>query len=222
MIITKLPDEMLLNIIYKLNYIDVLSLYLVNKKLKCFIDKHLYNIYLSFEKNSYELCLYSFKHNVDLQHVFNFKTFSNIYLDALKRKKQSLIIIRYIHKWIVNELLNSAMDRSMVPLSMMKATTVYLLRLYPELEKNILVDDIQLRFRSTSSHRYIKKLIETYVSEDLLNSINISRIIVEGFKLFEKFNFENPKISIYNKSFTSKSDYKIKINKYDTKLFNIY
>lgn len=53
--IALLPNEIILYIIYKLDYIDVLELYLVSKKFKNIIDIYLYSIYLSFEKNSSEL-----------------------------------------------------------------------------------------------------------------------------------------------------------------------
>ena len=65
-----------------------------------------------------------------------------------------------------------------------------------------------------------KYTIEKYVSEDLLNSMNISRIIVDGFRVFEKFDYEHPQIYIYNKEFTCKHKYELKITKYDTKLFD--
>ena len=54
--IKDLPTEMILKIIYKLNYIDVLQLYMVSKDFKIIIDKYLFTIYSLLEKDSCELC----------------------------------------------------------------------------------------------------------------------------------------------------------------------
>ena len=229
MFLNELPTEMVLKIIYKLNYIDVLQLYLVSNKFKNIIEEYLYSIYLHFEKNSRELCWYPSYQTTDWHEAFNFKIFSNIYVDSIKKKKEALIIIRYIHKWVVNELIDSPMDRSAVPNSMAKATYIFLSCLCPNtVSKNKEISSRDLSVFTESiirgplhSHRFIKDIIEKYIPEDLLNSINISRITVDGFRIFEKFNFENPQIYIYNKDFTCKHKYEIKITKYDTKIFNV-
>ena len=80
MFLIELPNEMLLNIIYKLNYIDVLHLYLVSQRFKTIIDKYLYSIYLSFKKSSCELYWHQWENNYkDWNKPFNYTMFSNIY-----------------------------------------------------------------------------------------------------------------------------------------------
>lgn len=216
--IIDLPIEMILKIIYKLNYIDVLQLYMVSKDFKNIIDKYLYSIYSLLEKNSCELCWHPDYQTANWEEVFNYTIFSNIYVDLIKKKKQALIILKCIHKWLENELIDGPMDRSMIPDSMKKAISIYLYQLFPS-KRNEIYDYILSS--NNGSHRCFKKIIEKYVSEDLLISINISRIVVDGFSIFETFDFEKPKIMIYNVKFTQKDKYEVTINKYDTKLFNV-
>jgi len=222
MLITDLPNEMILMIVYKLNYIDVLNLYVVSKPFKYLIDKHLYSIYRSLEKKSLELCWIPSYQTTDWNSAFNYSIFSKIYTDAITKKKQALIVIKYIHKWIVNELIDSPMDRSALPQSMSQATHLYLSQLCPNKNNNIDKDFNHGITRVPCGYQFLKKHIEKYVLEDQLNYMNISRLTVDGFKIYERFNFENPDIYLYNKKFTKKHKYEIKINKYDTKLFNVY
>lgn len=196
-----LPVEMILKIIYSLNHIDIINLYKVSINLKNIVDKNVPNIYNSI-----------YNEQIDI----NFKIFSKIYFDNIKMKKQSLIVILYIHKWLETELLDGPMDRSIIPDSMKKATSIYLVNLYPK-KKNEIFDS--LLSTSNGWHRGLKKCIQEYVSLDLLNSINISRIVIDGFRYFEIFNYDNPEIMIYNKNFTQKEKYKIKININDAKMF---
>ena len=91
MLITEFPNEMILKIIYKLNYIDVLNLYLVSQRFKTIIDEYLYSIYLSFEKNNSELCWYPSYQTGNWNEAFDYTIFSNIYIDTIKKKKQALI-----------------------------------------------------------------------------------------------------------------------------------
>ena len=112
-----LPVEMILKIIYSLNHIDIINLYKVSINLKNIVDKNVPNIYNSI-----------YNEQIDI----NFKIFSKIYFDNIKMKKQSLIVILYIHKWLETELLDGPMDRSIIPDSMKKATSIYLVNLYPK------------------------------------------------------------------------------------------
>ena len=220
--IHELPIEIILHTIEKLDYINILNIYRVSKFFKKIIEENSYNIYLSLRNKSCELLRFNGV-------IFNFRKFSNIYSDIIKKKKTALIIISYIHKWINNELIDSPMDRSMVPNSMGQAIHEFLTKLFPEKKHNILDRmDYLFAIRNTdqrvicyANHRELKKIIEEYVSEDLLNYINISRIIVSGFKIYETFDLKFPKIYIYNKDFTYYSKYKIKINEYDTRFFQI-
>ena len=105
----------------------------------------------------------------------------------------------------------------------------YLIKLFPEKKYNIedrmeylfAIRNIDKRVICYANHRQLKKIIDEYVSEDLLNYINISRIIVSGFKIYEIFDLDFPKIYIYNKDFTYYSKYKIKITECDTRFFQI-
>lgn len=220
--IHELPIEIILHTIEKLDYINILNIYRVSKFFKKIIEENSYNIYLSLRNKSCELLRFNGV-------IFNFRKFSNIYSDIIKKKKTALIIISYIHKWINNELIDSPMDRSMVPNSMGQAIHEFLTKLFPEKKHNILDRmDYLFAIRNTdqrvicyANNRELKKIIEEYVSEDLLNYINISRIIVSGFKIYETFDLKFPKIYIYNKDFTYYSKYKIKINEYDTRFFQI-
>jgi len=232
MLITDLPNEMILMIVYKLNYIDVLNLYGVSKQFKHLIDKYLFRIYCSFEKKSIELCWRPWDDNYKYWNKpFNYTIFSKIYTDAIKKKKQALIVIKYIYKWIVNELIDSPMDRSAVPTSMAQAIYLFLTQLCPN-KKNDIDKEFKYigRFRQQHGwepwwlrhYRFVKQKIEKYVSEDQLNYMNVSRLTVDGFQIYEKFNFDNPDIYLYNKNFTKKHKYEIKINKYDIRMFDIY
>lgn len=172
--IIDLPIEIILKIIYKLNYIDVLQLYMVSKDFKNIIDKYLYSIYSLLDKNSCELCWYPDYQTANWEEVFNYTIFSNIYVDLIKKKKQALIILKYIHKWLENELIDGPMNRSIIPDLMKKATSIYLVNLYPK-KKYEIFDS--LLSTSNGWHRGLKKCIEEYIYLDLLNSINISRIV---------------------------------------------
>ena len=196
-----LPVEMILKIIYSLNHIDIINLYKVSINLKNIVDKNVPNIYNSI-----------YNEQIDI----NFKIFSKIYFDNIKMKKQSLIVILYIHKWLETELLDGPMERSILPESMKKATNIFLTNIFPE-KKNEIFDTMLNSFNGW--HRGLKKCIEKYISSDLLDNINMSRIVVDGFRLCDIFDYDNPKIMIYNKNFTLKEKYKIKINNYDTKIF---
>ena len=220
--IHELPIEIILHTIEKLDYIDILNLYRVSKVFKKIIEENSYGIYLLLRNKSFGLLGFN-------REIFNFRKFSSIYSDTIKKKKTALIIISYIYKWINNELIDSPMDRSCVPQSMGQAIHEFLTKLFPEKKHNILDRmDYLFAIRNTdkkvicyANHRELKKIIEEYVSEDLLNYINMSRIIVSGFKIYETFDFKFPKINIYNKDFTYYSKYKIKINECDTKFFRI-
>ena len=220
--IHELPIEIILHTIEKLDYIDILNLYRVSKFFKKIIEENSYGIYLLLRNKSCGLLVFN-------REIFNFRKFSKIYCDTIKKKKTALIIISYIHKWINNELIDSPMDRSFVPQSMGQAIHEFLIKLFPEKKYNIqdrmdylfAIRNTDQRVICYANHRELKKIIEEYVSEDLLNYINMSRIIVSGFKIYETFDFKFPKINIYNKDFTYYSKYKIKINECDTKFFRI-
>ena len=227
MLITEFPNEMIIKIIYKLNYLSVLNLYVVSNKFKIIIDEYIYSIYQSFEKNNSELL------NVvsDWNKAFNYTIFSKIYSDTIKRKKQALIIIRYIYKWVADELAAFPDFQESVPTDMVEATHIFLLQLFPnsDIPSKCIGSCVEQQYIFKSkrywpiSYRTIKNIIEKFVSEVLLNymNININRIHIEGFEVFETFYFNNPQIYMYNKDFNNMSRYKIKINKYDTKLFNL-
>ena len=68
-----------------------------------------------------------------------------------------------------NELIDSPMDRSAIPIPMTEATNVFLSHLYPNKERDInkefkyIVAD-RVGYYYSSNHRFIKKTIERYVS----------------------------------------------------------
>ena len=216
-----IPPELVLEIFKNLNYVDVLRMYMVSKHFKYIIDENIYNIYLSFEKNNAELCELKLS-GPDYKTIFNYDMFSKIYINTIKKKKQALIILIYIHKWLVSELIDSPMDRSGIPTQMVRAVQTFIRQLFPN--KIELRNKVVIQWYSSMgfSHRTLKNEIEKYVSDDLMNSINISRITIDGFRIYELFYLQNPKIFIYNKNFTQKSPYEIKVNKYDTRIFDIY
>ena len=126
----ELPIEIILHTIEKLDYIDILNLYRVSKFFKKIIEEDIYSIYLSLRNKSSELRAFN-------REIFNFRKFSSIYSDTIKKKKTALIIISYIHKWINNELFDSPIDRSGVPQLMGQAIYEYLIKLFPEKKYNI-------------------------------------------------------------------------------------
>ena len=204
----ELPVELFLKIIGKLSYIEVLNLYLVSKNFKSLIDTNLYSIYLSIDDSKLK--------NYYLPDLFNYKIFSNIYSGKLRIKKKALIILKYIHKWLEKEIIDLHMDRSMIPESMIQAVYVYLLFLYPNNLKKI--NNEKILGINPNSHRQLISIIETNIDSELLKYININRITVDGFNIFNTFNFNNPKIYLYYNNFTSKKIYNIKINLNDTKM----
>ena len=120
--IVDLPNELLISIIYKLNCITVLRLYCVSTKFKDIIDEYISSIYTYFDEingisyytsfnslipitNTSNLYIkYNFR-NLELKENYskeqiNFKFFSKIYSTLIKKKKETIIILKYIHKWL--------------------------------------------------------------------------------------------------------------------------
>lgn len=219
MLITSLPNELILIIISMLNYIDILHLHSTSKLFNILINKNIYSIYRDLEKNSRELCwIPSYHHTKMWAKSFNYNIFLNIYKDSVKRKKRALIVIKYIYKWITNELIYPPMDRSAIPNSMSHAAHLYLSQMYPNINEYIDKEFTKFQY----SYNFLKFVIEKYVSEDFLNFMDINRIHIKGFKIYERFNYNNPEIYVYNKNFTSEEKYIIKINKYDIRMFDVY
>jgi len=201
-----------------LKYIDIIHLHNTCILLKNLIDKNIYSIYRSLEKNSCELFWIPPHITSNWKNIFNYSIFSKVYTDVITKKKQAFIVIKYIHKWIDNELIDGPIDRSAIPNSMPHATHLYLSQLYPNINEYIDKEFTKFQY----SYNFLKCVIEKYVSEDLLNFMDINRIHVKGFKIYERFNYENTDIYIYNNNFTSEEKYIIKINKYDIRMFDVY
>ena len=185
-----------------MDYIDIIELYNVSKKFRIIIDENLSNI-------NYSLCQKK-------DNNINFRDFSYVYFENVRSKKQSLIVLKYIYQWIERELLDGPTDRSILPDSMKKATTIYLNNIFPE-KKNEIFDTMLNCFNGW--HRGLKKVISKYISSELFEHVNINRTVVDGFGLFELFDYENSRIMKYNENFTLKEKIIIKVNKNDTKIF---
>lgn len=214
MIITDLPVEMILPIIYKTNYIDVIQLYMVCTRFKSIIECNAYDIYLSFEKNSSELYWYPCYQTSDWYEAFNYQIFLNIYIDSIKNKKKSLIMLKYIYAYIVGDS-----DVDYIREALLGETIhCYLMQLYPNKIKAINKESEAILHEDSP---FLKKTIEKYVPHDLLNSIDITGIKIPGLRKYP-FNFEHPKIYIYDNKTKSTIKYLIKLNNNDTKLFDIY
>jgi hypothetical protein len=219
MIITDLPVEMILPIIYKTKYIDVIRLYMVCKRFKNIIDNNSYDIYLSFEKNSCEIYWYPCYQTSDWYEAFNYHIFLKIYIDSIRNKKQSLIILKRIHKLLVRELTCPVVSVSEIPKTMRQAIHCYLMQLCPNKIKNINKESQDIL--QSTNRTFLKETIEKYVPNDLLNSINITGIKIPGLINYTPFNFTYPKIYLCDKEKKTKTKYLVKINDDDTKLFDI-
>lgn len=222
---TNLPIELTLKIISFVNYIDVLQLSRVSKNFKHIIEENSMCIYKQLRHFSKEIDDYF---RIDQCKESNYSIFSIFYTNEIKRRKQALIILRYIHKWLTTELIDSPMDRSIINKYMIVSVRSCLLKLFKRqkasIDENLLYQPNRANALSIDNfilmgHRSLKTIIEKYVLEELLYSININRIVVDGFTMFETYNVDCPKLYIYNKGFTCKKIYKIKLHYLDTKLF---
>ena len=214
MFFADLPNELVIEIINKLEYFDILNLFRTCKRFRYIINNNTVSIFhkLNFKKMS----------------NLNFEEYSKLYLENAMEKKKALILIKYIYKWLTSELFDSIMERSIIHRSMTEATIKYSKLLCETKEEDINSRSMiknenkekKIKPMYYVSHRHLKSIIEEFINEDLLNSININRIIVDDFTCYEKFNSENPNIYIFNKDFITKNKYKIKIDKYDLRLFS--
>ena len=210
--LTDIPVELFLKIISHLNFGDILELWKVSPSLKNIIETNKYYIFLRYKYLNKEINNYF--NNKFISSGDNYYTFKNFYMTELKERKTALIVVTYMYKWIVTELFDSPMDRSAILTTMIMAIKTALIKLYP-LKEHYIIEKCNIKYKS--SHRYFKKFIEEIVSDDLLNAINISRIIIEKFST----NNDKQVIYMFNKNFTKKSLYEIEITNCDKKLFII-
>ena len=188
---------------------------MVCKRFKKIIDNNSYDIYLSFEKNSCEIYWYPCYQTSDWYEAFDYNIFSNIYIDSIRNKKQSLIMLKYIYTYIVEDLKAYYISETLLG----KTIHCYLMQLYPNKIKDINKESEAIL---NEDHPFLKKIIEKYVPNDLLNSIDITGIKIPALNVDHKpFNFEHPKIYLYDKKTKSTIKYLVKINDDDTKLFDI-
>lgn len=214
MFFTNIPNELVLEIIYKLEYFDILILFKTCKRFRNLINSNTSTIFskLNYKKIS----------------NLNFDEYSKLYLEYIIEKKKALIIIKYIHKWLTTELFDSIMERSIIHRSMTHAALKYLKVLCETKEEDINCRSMiknenkekKINPKYYISHNHLKNLIEEFIDEYYFDNININRIFISGFSCYEKFNFEKPNIYIYNKDFTSKHKYLIKVNTNDLRLFS--
>ena len=220
MIITDLPVEMILPIIYKTKYIDVIRLYMVCKRFKKIIDNNSYDIYLSFEKNSCEIYWYPCYQTSDWYEAFNYKIFLNIYINSIKNKKESLIALTRIHKILAKQLTCPIVSASLLPNTMKKAILCYLLQLCPNKRKDINKNSRDII--ESTDRIFLKETIEKYVPHDMLNYINVKGIRIPGIDDYNPYKSdEHPYIYLWDKEKKTKTKYLVKINDDDTKLFDI-
>lgn len=216
MLFTNIPTELILEIINKLEYFDILELFKTCIIFRDVINSNTINIFKKFTNKRIN--------------KLNFQEYSKLYLKNIIKKKEALIILIYIHKWLTRETHDSIMERVIINRSMTEATIKCLKLLCETKEKEIDIKTMKNYERINNnnivyvkkinnlyyiSHIHLKKLIEKFISEDILNSINTNRIIIEGFSFNEKYNFDNPNIYIYNKDYTNISKYFTKVNKHD-------
>ena len=221
MIITDLPVEMILPIIYKTNYIDVIQLYMVCKRFKNIIECNAYDIYLSFEKNSHELCWYPCYQTSDWYEEFNYQIFLNIYIDSIKNKKESLIALTRIHKILVKELTCPIVSASFIPNTIKQVILCCLLQLCPNKRKGINKESRDII--ESSNRTFLKETIEKYVPHDMLNYINVKGIRIPGIDDYNPYESnERPYIYLWDKKKKTKTKYLVKLNNNDSKIFNIY
>lgn len=214
MFFTNIPNELILEIINKLEYFDILILFKTCKRFRDIINSNTSTIFynLTYKKIS----------------NLNFEDYSKLYLKHIIEKKKALTVLKYIYRWLTTELFDSIMERSIINRSMTEATIKYLKVLCGTKEKEIntkcMIEnenkENKIKPEYYISHRHLKTLIEEFLNEYYLDSININRIFICGFSYNEKFNFEKPHIYIYNKDFTSKHKYLVKVNTNDLRLFS--
>ena len=221
MIITDLPVEMILPIIYKTNYIDVIQLYMVCKRFKSIIECNAYDIYLSFEKNSFELYWYPCYQTSNWYEAFNYKIFLNIYINSIRNKKQSLIVLKRIHKILVKQLTCPIVSTSFISNAIKLAILFHLLLLCSNKRKDINKNSRDII--ESTDRIFLKETIEKYVPHDMLNYINVKGIRIPGIDDYNPLAPDKCQyIYLWDKKKKTKTKYLVKLNNNDSKLFNIY
>ena len=228
-----LPNEIIINILYKIYYSDIINLHFTCIFFYKFIKQNSYLLY----NNLLTYSLYSNLHFIQKQN-FNFNIFYNNYCELIIKKKKSIIIIKIIYNYLFN-ILQSKLKPQYTYIDYKKLIETLTINL------NIL-DNInfkkywyELSFNRFPCYVYTKPKINTiiitralinkllkkkyldYKIPDDLICINIGILNYNSKSFIDdvnnpyiyNYNLENNKL-VYN-------EYKIKITKNDFLIFNI-
>ena len=212
--ILDLPNEILIKIILILKYIDLENIYYSCKAINKLIDANIDIIYNSLYNrdkllyySDYETKLY--RSNLDM------RALQKLYKNIIIKKKTAVYCLKCIYRWLLCELFDAPMDRFQIHPDMIECVKLSLYYIFFS-KKEII--QLQMLMINNYSYRQLINIIVKYVNPTLFNNYNI-KIQLHGFKINEKYDFDNPQLYLFNNDYNYKVKYTIKPYLSDTDLF---
>lgn len=222
--LTELPEELILDVIRKLDCIDIINLYTICRVFKNTIDVNIFKLYKGFIDNGLLVDNFEYTSEAYWHKYFTYYRFLDAYKTMILKKKESLIVLKYIYRRLSLEmsgdLFYGERVNYSVSFSMHSATNYYLKILFPQKEKLI-----NYSWEKTPIHKitqgFLKNKIEEFIDKNTLDFYDVKMIFIDGFNPFERFNYDFPDIYVYNSDYTNKQRLRLKIKKEDINLFKL-